>query len=378
MTYIKMFLAVTFVVAAQITIASAQTSPEIERLTAAIAKTPDNELLYIERGKLFTWNNKWIGPNVAYADIGKTIDENRLNALADADMAIKKNDRSYKAYAFRAHLIGQIGSYAKRTSYELDIEKAASLRNESNIVARILKFDLSGQRTVTPPYTDSVPVLNVIVKGEQIGSRDGFDSLVNAKEFAKKLKEPKVLMLNKISNRYFLYEAYITENIYPNVNLAETPFRKALKGKSNIPLTYEALKIEPEYSVQPMPADALLDNYKNLQWQFVDVLDAEGLTLIKSPTFQLLNGSKGVRLLFDNELSKGNFAEALKIYDWFDKRNTANNSNDLDVVKITRKTNLSKLYQYAEKLRSFVEKEMTKWKYSEAEKAAVRGITPTP
>jgi len=353
----------------------AQTSPEIERLSVAIAKTPENELLYIERGKLYTWNNKWIGPNVAYADIGKTIDENRLKALADADMAIKKNERSYKAYAFRAYLIGHIGAQVKRTGYEMDMEKAASLRNETNIVANIIKYDLSGQKTINPSNTPSVPVLNVIIKGDGIGLRDGFDSLTKAKEVARKQKEPQVLMLNKVSNRYFLYQAYVTENIYPNIQLAETPFRKALRGRSNIPLTYEALKIEPEYSVQPMPADAAFDKY-NLPWQFVDVLDAEGLSLIKSPTFQLLNGSKGVRLLFDNELSKGNFDEALKIYNWYDKRNTANNGNDLDVVKITRKTNLSKIYQYAEPLRPFVEKEMTKWKYAEADKMAVRGIRP--
>ena len=40
MKSIKIFLAVALKVAAQITIASAQTSPEIERLTAEIANTP--------------------------------------------------------------------------------------------------------------------------------------------------------------------------------------------------------------------------------------------------------------------------------------------------------------------------------------------------
>lgn len=88
----------------------------------------------------------------------------------------------------------------------------------------------------------------------------------------------------------------------------------------------------------------------------------------------MMAGSKGIRLLFDSELAAGNFNEAIKIYDWYDKRNTANNSNDLDIVKITRKTNLSKIYQYAVPFRPFVEKEMTKWNYSEADKAAVRGV----
>ncbi len=372
-TSIAFILSAVFLTAIQFGEITAQTSPEIERLTAAIAKTPENDLLYIERGRLYTWNNKWVGPSVPYGETSNAIDENRLKAIADADMAIKKNPNSYKAYAFRAYLIGQIGSYVKRTGADKDLEKAATLRNNSNVVANIYKYDLSGQKTINPSSDPSIAVLNIIFKGAAIGSREGFASLSKAKDFSKKRKQPQVLMLNKVSGKYFLYEAHVTENIYPNVQLAETPFSKALIGKSNIPLTYEALKIEPEYSVQPMPADKVLDR-DNLTWQFVDVLDAEGLSLIKSPTFQLLNGSKGVRLLFDSELSKGNFDEALKIYNWYDKRNTANNANDLDVVKITRKTNLSKLYQYAEKLRPFVEAEMIKWKYVEADKAAVRGV----
>ena len=370
---LALILAVTSLIALQSNQLRAQSSPEIERLTAAIAKTPDNDLLYIERGKLFTWNNKWIGPNVAYADIGKTIDDNRLKSLADADMAIKKNPRSYKAYAFRAYLIGQIGGQVGRKGTEQDLEMAATLRNESNIVANIFKYDLSGQKMINPSLNASVPVLNVIFKGEAIGPKDGFDSLAKAREFGKKRKQPHVLMLNKAGSKYFLYDAHVTENIYPNAQLAETPFRKALYGKSNIPLTYEALKIDAEYSVLPLPADAALDKHKDLGWQFIDVRDGEGLSLIKNPTFALLNGSKGVRLLFDNELSKGNFDEALKIYNWYDKRNTATGSNDLDVVKITRKTNLSKIYQYAVPLRPFVEKEMTKWNYVEPDKNAVRG-----
>ena len=350
----------------------AQTSPEIERLTAAIAKTPENDLLYIERGKLFAWNNKWIGPNVPFADIGKTIDDNRAKALTDADMAIKKNPRSYKALAFRAYLIKTIGSYSGRNTYQQDLETAAKLRNESNIVANILKFDLSGGKMLNPPYTEAVVVLNVIVKGEPVGSKKGFDTLPAAKDFGKKAKQPNVLMFDKNAGKYFLYEAFVTENTWPNVSLAETPFGKALKGKSTVPVTYETLKIEPEYSVQPMHNDAALDETK-LPWQFIDILDAEGLTLLKDPKIPLLNGSKGIRLLFDSELAKSNFDEAQKIYDWYDKRNTANNANDLDVVKLTRKTNLSKMYQYAEKLRPFVEQEMTRWKYSEPDKIAVRG-----
>ena len=154
------------------------------------------------------------------------------------------------------------------------------------------------------------------------------------------------------------------------MQLAETPFSKAIKGKSKIPLSYEFLKIEPEYSVQPMPKDVELDPYP-VKWKVADIIDAEGLTIFKNPKFPLLRGSKGVRFLFDSELGASNFDEALKIYQWLEKVNIK--GNDLDVVKTMRRTNLGKLYRATDKLRPFVEKEMSKWKYTEEEKIAIRG-----
>ncbi|MBK7393757.1 MAG: hypothetical protein IPI64_10735 [Chloracidobacterium sp.] len=364
MTYIKMILAVTFLVAAQITIASAQSSPEIERLTAEIAKAPENGLFVLERGFLYTWNGKFFGPG----GVGKDVDDNRAKALADAEKAMNLYPHHYKPYYLRA----LVGVNMGNSGYKKDFETAARLFSESNVVANIYTFDLSGGKVVTPAYNERLPVSNVIVKGEQLSLLDGFDTLAAAKEYSKKRKTPQVIMLNTESKKLFLYEAFITENIWPNIMLAETPFRKALNGRSKLALNYETLKIEASYSVQPQPKVAALEKYP-VKWQLADIVDAEGLSLLKSPSIQLLNGSKGLRLGFDSELAKGNFDEALKIYNWLDQRNTSTGGNDLDVVKISRKTNLSKLYKYAEKLRPFVEKEMTKWNYPEAEKLAVRG-----
>ncbi len=372
----KMFKIIAFIFAPIVLTAvhftgiQAQTSAEIDRLTAAIAKSPENDLLYVERGLLYTWNGKFIGPNVPYEGIGKAIDDNRANAFADAEKAIKINSFNYKAYYLRsiAHRSMQRSNESRK-----DVEQAAKLRSESKIVAGIYKLDVSGGKTIYPPYTATVPVLNVIVRGDQKGWLEGYDSAAEAKGFGKRHKTSQVIMFDTESKKYFLYEAYITENIYPNVQLAETPFSKTLKGRSKIPVTYEFLKIEPEYSVQPMPKDAELDQYP-VKWKVADIIDAEGLTLFKSPKMPLLRGSKGIRLLFDDELGQGNYDEAMKIYQWLEKVNI--NGNDLDVVKITRRTNLGKLYRAADKLKPFVEKEMSKWKYTEEEKTAVRGTKP--
>jgi hypothetical protein len=119
--------------------------------------------------------------------------------------------------------------------------------------------------------------------------------------------------------------------------------------------------------------DAEIDRFP-VKWRVADIVDAEGLTLFKNPKIPLLRGSKGVRLLFDDELAQGNHDEALAIYQWLEKINIK--GNDLDIVKIARKTNLSKLYRASDKLKPFVETEMVKWKYSEPDKAAVRGTKP--
>lgn len=348
----------------------AQSSAEIERLTAAIAKTPENDMLYVERGYLYTWQERFIGPNVPYAEIGKTIDTNRANATADANKAIRINQHNYMAYKLRAVVLKSLG---KTFDSEKDVAQAAKLRSESKIVANILKLDVSGGKSVYPPYTSSVPILNVIVRGDLKGSKTGYDTVAVAKEAARRNKISQVIMLDTELKKYFLYEAYVTENIYPNVQLAETPLSKAIKGKSQIPVTYEALKIEAEYSVQPMLKDSSLDKVP-VKWKVADVVDADGLTLFKNPKIPLLRGSKGVRLLFDDELAQGNFYEALAIYQWLEKINVK--GNDLDIVKIARKTNLSKLYRASDTLKPFVEKEMTKYKYSESDMAAVRGTKP--
>jgi tetratricopeptide (TPR) repeat protein len=353
--------------AVQFTHIHAQSSTEIERLTTAISKSPENDLLYVERGMLYTWREKFIGPDVPFAVIGKTIDDNRANAKADAEKAMKINQFNYNAYVLRGIVFR---SLRRSADSERDFQQAAKLRSESKIVASIYKLDVSGGKAIYPPYTETVPVLNVIVRGDQKGLLDGFDTSSTAKEFAKRHKMGQVIMFDTDSKKYFLYEAFITENIYPNIQLAETPFSKSIKGKSKMPLTYEFLKIEPEYSVQPVPKDVELDHYP-VKWKVADIIDAEGLTLFKNPRVPLLRGSKGVRLLFDSELGASNFDEALKIYQWLEKVNI--NGNDLDVVKTMRRTNLGKLYRAADKLRPFVEKEMSRWKYTEEEKIAIRG-----
>lgn len=372
MTHIKMILAVIFIITAQITIASAQSLAEIAEVTAQIEKDPKSPMLaslYIKRGFLYTWNGKFYTiPTVERSKIAADVDSNRANALADAERAIKKGE-FYKAYYLRGLVKS---SLRDSTAAQKDFQTAAKLKAVYPIVANVYQVDTSGGKIVYPADIGYMKPAAIIFYGSVLGGSNGFDTLVAAKEAARKLKKSVVIKRDKQKNKFFLREAYITDNLPINYALAETPLGKSVAGKTKLPLTYEALKISSDYTVQQLPKEAEVDR-ENSYSEIVDIIDAEGLTLIKKTNMQLMAGSKGIRLLFDAELAAGNFDEAKKIYDWYDKRNTATGANDLDVVKITRKTNLSKIYQYAEKLRPFVEAEMTKWKYAEPDKAAVRG-----
>lgn len=340
---------------------SAQTSPEIERLTAKIAKNPKLDSLYIERGILYTWKGKFIGENVEYSLIGSTIDENRLKALADAEAALKINPKNYKAYLIRGLV----------KDPKTNFETAAKLKSESNIIGNIYQADYSTGKIVDSSELIKTVPKAVVVKGDE-RTATIFDSLLFAKEFSRKNSQANVIMFNKKTKKYSLHEAIITENIPINLQLAETPFRKALKDKSIIPTTYESLKINHEYSLQLLPKEKELGQYNyTVEWEVADIVDVEGLSLIKNNNIQLMRGSKGVRLLFDSELEKSNFDEAVKIYQWLEKINL--NSNDLDVVKVNRKTNLAKMFRASDKLKPLIEAEMVKWKYTEEEKATIRG-----
>jgi hypothetical protein len=258
-------------------------------------------------------------------------------------------------------LISAFNAFAQPPS-QIEKSKAES-KAESNIIGYVYQADYSKSKIIYPAdLANSVPKA-IVVKGDE-RTKTLFDSLLLAKEFSKKNKQANVIILDNRTKKYSLYELIIGENSPVAVELAETPFRKALNNKPSVPMTYEALKISPDYSLQLLPT-------KTKSSEVADIVDAEGLSLIKKTNIQLITGSKGIRLLFDSELEKSNFDEALKIYQWLDKLNA--NSNDLDVVKINRKTNLSKMFAASDKLKPFVEAEMVKWNYAEADKTAVRG-----
>lgn len=335
-------------------------NPEIDRLTAEIAKNPTFDSLYTERGLLYTFNGKFYDSSAK--SISSAIDENRAKALADAEMALKINPNNYKAYYIRGLV----------DNSKTNFEKAAELKSKSNIIGNVYRADFSMSSAVYPADLVKTVPKGIVVKGDE-RTKTLFDSLLLAKEFSRKNKQANVIMFNKQTKKYSLYEAIIGENSAVAVQLAETPFRKALNNKPIVAINYESLKISPEYSLQLLPKEKELESYKYIvQSEVADIVDAEGLSLIKKMNIPLIVGSKGISYLFDSEIEKSNFDELTKIYQWLEKLNAG--SNDLNVVKANQKANLSKMFQAGDKLKPFVEAEMSKWQYTEVDKTAVRGV----
>jgi len=239
----------------------------------------------------------------------------------------------------------------------------------TQIVGSIYTTDLSSGYQMDTKSLRVQTAIALVVKGDQ-QTTTLFDKLPLAKEFSKKNKQRNVIMINKQTGKYSVYEAFTIENNEANLGLAETPAIESLKDKSTISLSYESLKTAMNLSLLAVQKDSILDK-KNGWLQVADIVDSEGLSLLREQPV-MIRGSKGIRLMMDSEIGLGNLDEAVKIYEWLDKFNSTR--NDLDVVKITRKTNLSKMFRAGEKIKPFVEAEMDKWKYSEADKDAVRGV----
>ena len=62
------------------------------------------------------------------------------------------------------------------------------------------------------------------------GTPFGFDTIVAAKESALRLKKSFVIRRDKQTKKFFINEAFITDNIPINIGIAETPFGKAVAG----------------------------------------------------------------------------------------------------------------------------------------------------
>jgi hypothetical protein len=318
---------------------------QIDSLTKIISAAPTNDDLLVQRGNLYHRLAINIGRN-APAQYNEAL----TKAYTDGEAAYRLNDKNHKALG----IMGDIQGIAQATDKATMLYKeAARLKSLSNIVG-YLRREGSEQ-----PFA-------IVVKGDARGNPEGFGNEFYAKAFAKTQKGSSVIALNQKSKRWLVFEAIVAPNTPSAVKLAETPLRNALRDSLKVVLNYEAFKIKINQSLY------LYENTfdKFIEGVFVrDVVDAAGLSLVSRNTTKRESGMKGISTLLSEEVLVLHLDEAMAIYQYLDRLNA--NSNDLEVVKANRKRNLKVMCNSAI-LKSFVEQEMTRWNYTEADKVDIR------
>lgn len=355
---IKFILAMLMLLVVQSSNVLAQTSPEIERLAAEIAKNPDNDFLYLQRAILYEKRSRITEKKELQNSSGY-----QKKAYDDATMALKLNPLNFRALGFRGTFTFVGHSYL---SAEEDLIKAAEMESKSNIVAEVFLKDVGNAEMM-------------VVKGDAV-NQVGVDTLAQANAIAKKSKRSNVIIFDKQKKKYFVYTCILSYYSSFNARQAETTDHSGLDqldifsdfGDEFKPIPFEFASLKLNLERHLMLFKDPWDRY-NAWSEVIDIVDAKGLSVVSSSRF-FQPGEIGWKQLIDGEVTAQRYPEALEIYLHLEKINATN--KDQESVKRIRKDNLAKLYFALATLRPFVEKEMKKWKYNEADKTAVRGTNP--
>ena len=207
----------------------------------------------------------------------------------------------------------------------------------------------------------------ILVIGSTAGNKKCYKTETEAKLAAAGLKGPEVMLGNLIAGArvFCLYGLKAVKPTVDTISKIQKDKGKSVIHDPSIALDYTNIRLEPNRGL--IAAKGSVNNLGEI----VNIVNADGLYLRNNSAHLFgIVGSKYWRMTLDQELREGNFDEAKAIYAALDLRNK--DSNHLDVVKITRKTNLSKFYHASESLRPFVEAEMVRWNYDNVQKEAVR------
>ena len=212
-------------------------------------------------------------------------------------------------------------------------------------------------------------VVALVILGKLVGNAKGYADMSAAKAAAAKIKGAEVIIKNGVKGgKLFSLHAVAVAKTTPDV-LAKFEAKdvSSIKHDPAVPFDFTSLVLDPDVE--------LVLPYEPIQppnITVVEIVSDAGLFIGSNKLQDTGNrGSKYFRMTMDIELGRGNFEEAKAVYVALDERNKA--SNDLEVVKITRSTNLKKMFHSGPYLRPFVESEMKRWNYTEVQMDNVRG-----
>jgi hypothetical protein len=185
-------------------------------------------------------------------------------------------------------------------------------------------------------------------------------------EAANKFQRDSIVVIrNNQTKKFEIFQALPVENTTINSTIASSPFTSTLKPTTKFTFNYEFIRMHNTLALITPPKGFYAD------YDVVDIIDRQGLSLIT--TDNLPTGSSGTKTLLatvERELSRNYFSEAKAAYQYFDR--VTSPTPNLENVKTTRRTMLTKMYKMPI-LQKFVEEEMTKRNYTDAERKIVMG-----
>ncbi|MCU0240393.1 MAG: hypothetical protein MUC29_13215, partial [Pyrinomonadaceae bacterium] len=170
---------------------------------------------------------------------------------------------------------------------------------------------------------------------------------------------------NNQTKKFEIFQAIPVENTTINSTIAESPFNRMLEPTTKITFNYDYIRMNPNLALIAPPKGFYAD------YDVVDIIDRKGHSLVT--TDNLPNGTGGTKTMLaavERELSRNYFDEAKATYLYFDR--VTSPTPNLENVKTTRRSMLTKMYK-TPTLRKFVEDEMTRLKYTDAERNIVLG-----
>lgn len=205
----------------------------------------------------------------------------------------------------------------------------------------------------------------LVMLGAAKGLPEGYPNQNAAKTAATTLPGVEAIV-KTAGNKYLLFAVRLIENTPENVARISRSEFSALTEADLAVVEYRNLKCRFRH------VEMNLERAFNGKPGITNVVDAKGLYVASYKITPTGTGAgKILSMTMDRELGNGNYAEAKEIYLYLQDLNA--NSQDLDIVKATAQTNLTKLYRSGQPdLQTFAEAEMERRGYSQALITAIK------
>jgi hypothetical protein len=313
--------------------------------------------------------------NLSLIDENIEFFEQRLGRFNTADFNAKiakyfyQNKKNFDAVQFAMKAIEQEGNQSQKSEAKLLYEEIKAKTDPTifafwnlsdfwrtpNFVGYIIEYNYAKWNNM--PY--------FIFRSTKLGEYSEWNYAKKLEAANKFQRDSIVVISNNQTKMFEIFQALPIENTTINSTIASSPFTSTLKPTTKFTFNYEFIRMNNTLAMIAPPKGFYAD------YDVVDIIDRQGLSLIT--TDNLPTGSSGTKTLLatvERELSRNYFSEAKAAYQYFDR--VTSPTPNLENVKTTRKAMLTKMYK-SPILQKFVEEEMTKRNYTDAERKIVMG-----